>query len=394
MGETLIQWTATELANGAMAPGFTFNPWIGCSKKSPGCTFCYAEVGPAAKFQGVEWGPGKPRKRTSVSNWQLPYRWNRAAIKLGARLKVFCASLADWLDDEVPIEWLADLFEVIANTPQLDWMMLTKRPENWRGRLDEAWRHHALKNPGQTVRTPGFRLIESWIVHEIAPPNVWLGTTVEDQKRADERIPILVRTPARIRFLSVEPLLEAVNIDKWLKPYSCTGCSFHGSESDHGPVMCDDCQVEAVYSEEHGSDRCPKCEKVEGSDSGIGYSCPNCGLADHWSEDNGFLFDRGAEDGPAIKMVIVGGESGHQARPFNVDWARDFVRQCQDAEIAVFIKQLGARPFVDLNKGGRWLANSGDSIDTALRLWPKLRDNHGGDMTEWPEDLRVRQWPK
>ena len=127
----------------------TFNPWLGCAKVSPGCANCYAEGG--AKRSGlVEWGQGKPRRRTSVAKWREPITWNRTmqcdcgsvpcdmsedldrmacpnCESLFRRPRVFCGSLMDWLDPEVPAEWLADLLALIHATPDLDWLLLTKK---------------------------------------------------------------------------------------------------------------------------------------------------------------------------------------------------------------------------------------------------------------------------
>lgn len=156
----------------------TFNPWLGCTKLTPACDNCYAEgwakrTGQAGLWQGE-------RRRTSAANWRLPLKWDRAAAAAGERHRVFCASLADVFDNQVPPEWRTDLWELIRATPNLDWMLLTKRPENIRKMLPPNWG-------------------DGW-------PNVWLGTTVEDAERV-RRIAVLRRAPARIRFLSCEPLL-------------------------------------------------------------------------------------------------------------------------------------------------------------------------------------------
>ena len=128
MGEnSKIEWT-----------DHTFNPWIGCTKVSPGCEHCYAE-GESKRRGWASWGRGCPRKRTSKSNWLQPFAWNRDAIKRGTRLRVFCASLSDVFDNEVPAEWRQDLWAVIQKTPALDWLLLTKRPENIRAMLPKDW---------------------------------------------------------------------------------------------------------------------------------------------------------------------------------------------------------------------------------------------------------------
>jgi protein gp37 len=182
----------------------TFNPWTGCTKISPACANCYAESW--AKRSGlVEWGPGKPRRHTSAANWRQVHKWNRDAEATGRRPKVFCASLADWLDDEVPIEWLVELLELIRRTPHLDWLLLSKRPRNFFPRLGAA-----LAHIGSDSSTASW--LESWIIGDHLPDNVWIGVTVEDQEQADLRVPMLRRLPARIRFLSCEPLLSPLDL--------------------------------------------------------------------------------------------------------------------------------------------------------------------------------------
>src|SRR5438132_7048312 len=105
----------------------TFNGWIGCTAVAPECEHCYAEA--MSKFRGwAQWGVGKPRMRTSEENWKKPLRWNREADALGIRYRVFSSSLSDVFDTEVPAEWRNDLFELIRKTPNLDWLLLTKRP--------------------------------------------------------------------------------------------------------------------------------------------------------------------------------------------------------------------------------------------------------------------------
>lgn len=201
MGEkTGISWTHS-----------TFNPWIGCTRVSPGCENCYAEAQMDKRWGRVKWGPGSPRVRTSPTNWRGPIRWNsQASPEAGVRQRVFCASLADWLDhDGIPWEWLADLLDLIAKCENLDWLMLTKRPHLWASRIAGVydWAGH---NAGGRAR-PGIALARRWLDGQ-APGHVWLGTTVEDQRRAEERIPVLMGIPAALRFLSVEPLLGPLKL--------------------------------------------------------------------------------------------------------------------------------------------------------------------------------------
>jgi protein gp37 len=170
----------------------TFNPWIGCTKVSPACDHCYAEAWDA-RFKGERWGPHAPRTKTSAANWRKPIKWNREAQERGIRYRVFCASLADVFDNHKSIddEWRALLWFTIYLTPHLDWLMLTKRPQNIVKMLPEAY---GLPEWGN-----------GW-------PNVWLGTTVENQAEADRRIPHLLATPAAVRFVSAEPLLGPVEV--------------------------------------------------------------------------------------------------------------------------------------------------------------------------------------
>lgn len=175
MGITTIEWA-----------DYSFNPWIGCTKVSPACDNCYAAVSTPAKALGVEWGAGQPRRRTAVSNWAQPYTWNRKAAKAGMRRRVFCASLADVFDAEVPDDWRHHLFNVIAETPHLDWLLLTKRPNLMLKFMRDVRRE--------------------------VPPNIWAGATVENQAMAEQRIPLLLQVPAAKRFLSCEPLLGPVDL--------------------------------------------------------------------------------------------------------------------------------------------------------------------------------------
>jgi protein gp37 len=141
------------------------------------------------------WAP--TRKRTSPTYWRAPLRWNERAQAECKRRRVFCASMADVFDNKVPASWRVDLWSLIRATPALDWFLLTKRPQNIRDMLPADWG-------------------EGW-------PQVWLGATTEDQEEADRRIPHLVAIPASARFLSVEPLVEPVDVTPWLVPRSRGG---------------------------------------------------------------------------------------------------------------------------------------------------------------------------
>jgi len=181
MGEnSKIEWT-----------DHTFNPWIGCQKVSPGCDHCYAEAMMDHRYHKVEWGPHGERKRTSTANWRKPLQWAKAVRGTGKRPRVFCASLADWLDNQVSVQWRQDLGDLICATPELDWLLLTKRIGNF-GEF----------NPWHRINIPA---------------NVWLGITCGDQREFDRDWPILSEINARVRFISYEPALGP------LTPKSGTG---------------------------------------------------------------------------------------------------------------------------------------------------------------------------
>jgi protein gp37 len=316
MKNSNIEWTT-----------HTFNPWIGCTKVSDGCKNCYAEA-LDKRWGHKRWGPNAARVRTSAANWKNPLRWDREAREAGRRDRVFCASLADVFDDHPSIDpqWRTDLTFLIHDTPNLDWLLLTKRPENIL-RLEPDFAAHG----------------------EVLFPNVWLGTTVENQEQAEKRIPELLKVPAKVRFLSCEPLLGPVDLSRWLIEWNL-GIDHSGKFPNHTLVPTYD------------DGRQP-----------MGLDCTGCSFT----------------SAVPIDWVIVGGESGHGARPSDLQWARDIRDQCSSAGVACFVKQLGAKateirpsPF-----GGKW---AGGDIELTLTL----KDRKGGDWSEWPEDLRVRQFPE
>ncbi len=176
MEESKIEWT-----------DHTFNPWWGCTRVSEGCRHCYAETF-AARW-GVKWGASASRRISSETVWAGPEKWAKKAKKAGVRPRVFCASMADVFEDHRDLpESRAKLWKLIRKTRTLDWLLLTKRPENVVSMMPDGfvarpWRH------------------------------VWIGCTVEDQKAADTRLPIMRGIPAALRFLSVEPLIGPVDLD-------------------------------------------------------------------------------------------------------------------------------------------------------------------------------------
>jgi protein gp37 len=286
----------------------TWNPVRGCTKVSPGCKNCYAETF-AERFRGVKGHPYEqgfdlrlvPDKLAEPLTWKKPRR-------------VFVNSMSDLFHEDLPREYIAEVFSVMARTPQHTYQVLTKRPE----------RMLMLMLAPLADGVP-------WPL-----PNVWLGVSVENQHFADKRIPLLLQTPAAVRFISAEPLLDAVDLESYVDG-PCQGCGI--------PDL--DC---AAFKSEGAVACCPDCR--------------------HRSLD----------------WVIVGGESGPGARPFNLEWARSIVQQCTSAAVPAFIKQLGAHPYRQFH------VNGGTFTDPMLD--PRLKSRKGGDPLEWPEDLRVRQFPE
>ncbi len=187
MENSKIEWT-----------DHTFNPWIGCQHVSPGCDHCYAETLMDTRYKRVEWGPHGQRKRTSEQTWKNPLKWNEAARDFmrehGHRPRVFCASLADVFDNKVPDEWRSDLFALIKKCDGLDWLLLTKRPQNIRKMLPRDWPVY-----------DGY-------------PNVWLGVTAEDQEHYVQRWGKLSMITAQVRFVSYEPAIGPLRLGK-LSPH-------------------------------------------------------------------------------------------------------------------------------------------------------------------------------
>ena len=211
---TKIEWT-----------DHTFNPWIGCTKVGPGCDHCYAENLMDKRMGVAVWGPGNERVRTKPANWKMPLRWNAQAAAFmaqhGRRQRVFCASLADVFDNAVDPQWRADLFGLIQQTPNLDWLLLTKRIGNVRGLLAEL--AHGSD--------PALSLLDMMPL-----PNVWIGATIVNQDEADRDIPKLLAVPAAKRFLSMEPLLGPVDLHL-KREQPCTmcvswNCELHGRPDD------------------------------------------------------------------------------------------------------------------------------------------------------------------
>ncbi len=197
MGEqSKIEWT-----------DHTFNPWWGCEKVSPACDRCYAEA-TANRWGAKLWGKDAPRKTMQDSYWRKPIIWNRHAEEEGVRKLVFCASMADVFEDREDVEASrARLWRLIAETQSLDWLLLTKRPEN-------------------------IKRLSIW--PDPAPYNVWIGATAENQRRYRERVRHLAGVSARKSFLSLEPLLEPIDLIPECADYKRINWIIVGGETGPG----------------------------------------------------------------------------------------------------------------------------------------------------------------
>lgn len=340
-----IQWTDA-----------TWNPVIGCTPVSEGCRNCYA-AGHARRmggnprtpyYEGLARTAGDGRAvftgvvRTMEDRLDQPLRWTRPR-------RVFVNSMSDLFHPDVPFEFVDRVFAVMALADRHTFQVLTKRPErmaeylghNPTGRLNAVTHARVARaaeaiarSRGEDTAAPYWDVwLECWPL-----PNVWLGTSVEDQTAADERIPHLLRCPAAVRFLSCEPLLGPVDLRS-------VGHGYHDALTS---TCCPFCG-------EYGVDPCPPCRNGEGV---------------------------------MVDWIIAGGESGPRARPCNVGWIRSIVDQCREAGVPVFVKQLGADPRVCYpSRSQAW-------PDSEVEYEAPLHDPKGGNPEEWPEDLRVREWPE
>lgn len=352
--ETNIAWT-----------DHTFNPWMGCRRVSPACEHCYAEWFVTHRMGKAAWG-NEPRILTT-GPWREVAKWNRDAAKAGERRRVFCASLADIFEDwrgpivntkgrqlfhgddgqfvtdgtpnvypfSLPPVEMADIrrrvFKLIDSTPHLDWLLLTKRPEN----IARMWAPLRSSQPIFPGMPGPLGEPMPCIVTGAKRPNVWLGTTVESREYLS-RLDHLLSVPAVVHFVSVEPQIEEIDLSPYLRPH------------------------------------CTQCGEKPATSNG---KCLNCG----------------GPIRPALGWVITGGESKqgkeHEPRSYDLAWPRSIIRQCREADVAPFVKQLGSQPVEVVqrdNNGNCW--QSIKPVD--------LRHPKGEDPAEWPEAIRVREFPK
>lgn len=364
----------------------TWNPVKGCSLASPGCTHCYAMrqahrfSGKGGVFEGLtrtreHGGPvwtGEVR-RASRATLHEPLRWRTPA-------RVFVNSMSDLFHENLPDDAIDEVFAVMLACELFEsltahtFQILTKRAERM-ARYFEAGAAALLRRWGQAGDgwaivgdgdSEGFsesierrvshrtddagRIVESnpWgFCDRLFPlPRVHLGVSVENQHYAEQRVPLLLQTPAAARFLSLEPLLDDVNL----------GALRDGSWYDReGADFYDALRGRAYWGQ---------------GDAGLG-------------------------GGPRVDQVIVGGESGPGARFCEIEAVRRVVAQCRDAGVACFVKQLGAVPVVNAEPTGNFRTHpSTGRRQYEMRVTRlNLRDPKGGDMSEWPEDLQVREEP-
>lgn len=371
MSESKIEWTDV-----------TWNPLAGCTYVSEGCRFCYAatmtrrlEAMGQADYAGLTTSKHfngtirlRPDKLAKPLKWRKPRR-------------VFVNSMCDLFHKDVPDEFIAAVFGIMAACPLHTFQILTKRADrlaSWSlavqaeggiGRYirDNEDRRKVFRSVfgkvqktavfyGKTERAdddPWMLVMNAAACNYGKAPlsNVWLGVSVENQAAANERIPHLLRTPAAVRFLSCEPLIAPVDL------------KLPHRDSDGDCTRC-------------GCSWGPPEETLE-------HDCPP-----------GF--------GPRLDWVICGGESGPGSRPCDIEWIRNIVRQCKEAETPCFVKQLGAMIAMPNDSLSEWprggdelvCLESADILPMQGDTWRyRLSDRKGGDMEEWPEDLRVREYP-
>lgn len=301
MGDTSIEWADK-----------VWNPISGCSKVSDGCRNCYAE-----RIAKRSWGARSfgdvhchPERLDQPLRWRKPRR-------------IFVDSMGDLFHEVVDTEFVRSVFEVMAAAQSHTFIILTKRAQRMRSVID--WISCTFDGSVGTKRRADLSVV-GWPL-----PNVWLGVSVEDQRSVDERIPLLLETPAAVRILSCEPLLGPIDLTKLYGP-----CGYYCSE-EHGHV------------------------------------------------------DHGRE--PA-DWVIVGGESGPGARPCNVELIYSIIKQCRRAQVPVFVKQLGSNCGYSGDRHEWFQGRACRSADECGYVGVRrLRDPKGADPSEWPEDLRVHEFP-
>jgi protein gp37 len=301
---TEIEWVRDQEGT----KGLTWNPVTGCDRVSPGCDHCYAAT-LAKRLKAM----GNPRyqtdgtRKTSGPGFGVALHYDKLdePRRRSKGTTYFVNSMSDLFHSEVPDGFIAEVFATMALTPQHTYQVLTKRPRRMANLLPRLTFQETVSAAGEAI-DPHF-------VYEWPLPNVWLGTSVENQEWAEKRIPLLLQAPAAVRFLSCEPLLDAVNLSHFLFPSRCHRCDYEADDRD-----------DARSGVHTGSPRMDSVPPVT--------TCTIC------TAETSLV---GAS--PLIHWVIVGGESGPGHRPMQLDWARDLRDQCRRARVPFFFKQWGGR---------------------------------------------------
>ena len=318
--KTGIEWTEA-----------TWNPLVGCSLKSPGCTNCYA-MSMAARIQRMTPGShyvGTTQKSKAGPVWTglvklapdhiltQPLRWSRPR-------KIFVNSMSDLFHESVPDEWIDRIFAIMALAPQHTFQVLTKRSERMREYMSAADTRFRVRTEYKALPAQGTALSRQLSHLPLWPlPNVWLGVSVEDQARADERIPDLLATPAAVRWISAEPLLGELDLES----------AWHGENA-----LDSECWGDCAWCK-NGLPPLHNCQRGQGD----------------WEKGRS-----------GLDWVVAGGESGRKARPMHPDWARSIRDQCAAAGTPFLFKQWGEFHPADQVKNAEQIAATGD-IGRALR---------------------------
>jgi protein gp37 len=354
--KTSIEWTRGDDGR----EGCTWNPVRGCSIVSPGCENCYA-MRVAARFSNKDEpyeGLARFSPKRRIPQWTGkvrlveehladPIRWTRPR-------RIFVNSMSDLFHEKLSDDEIAAVFGVMASAPRHTFQILTKRATRMREWFEKFAQGGGASQPIRAAlaarRFVDDKRITGCHGDKIAPwplPNVWVGVSVENQKAAKDRLTELQETPAAVRFISYEPALELVDLREWLPlrdaEGNCTQCGCEWSYRDRKTVA-------------------PPATQITRHDCPPGFRA----RAIHW--------------------VIVGGESGPGSRPFDIAWARSVASQCREAGVACFVKQLGAKPQREIVTNAAFGETEMAAID--------LEDRKGGDIKEWPADLRVREFPR
>lgn len=307
MAQTKIQWTDK-----------VWNALAGCNDKSEGCRFCYARrMAHRLELMGQEKYKGLTVLQGSHIVWTGKITFYEKALmeplKWRKPCRIFVNSMSDLFHHNVTDDQIDHIFAVMAMCPQHVFQVLTKRPERMPKLLASSrFKGEVLQQAFELQRgRGGEKDARKWLEPNWPLPNVWLGVSVENQEAADERIPLLVQTPAAVRFISAEPLLGPVSLERWSDTgIECSSCGWFGTESDGQRV---DLAADDPWF------ACPRCAEV----------CAHTPLDEHLGGKRG------------IHWVICGGESGPGARPMHPDWVRSLRDQCAEAGVEFFFKQWG-----------------------------------------------------